>query len=279
MIHNLRTALRLESGQLNIYGKIVVALVLLLAVHFLLKILSAVINRSINSRLRMTQTKTYATLSKLLVNVIRYVLYFLAGVQILSLFGVNTASIIATAGIGGLAIGLGAQFLVKDILSGVFLIVEERYHVGDYVKINAVDGVVREIGLKSTTLLGFDGAIHTINNGQIQQVTNMSKTAQKATVELHLSYGADLEKVDAVVGEISDEIMKAHQKKMIQKPKYVGVTAFHPYYQTVQVWAYTVQGEQWLIEREIRRLWLEKTAAQNSFLPINPLIAEENHEI
>lgn len=279
MIQKLRMALRLESGELNTYGKIVVALALLLVVHFLLKILSAVINRSINSRLRMTQTKTYATLSKLMVNVVRYVLYFLAGIQILSLFGINTASIIATAGIGGLAIGLGAQFLVKDILSGVFLIVEERYHVGDYVKINAVDGVVREIGLKSTTLLGFDGAIHTINNGQIQQVTNMSKTAQKATVELHLSYGADLKKVDAIVAEISDEIMAAYQQKMIEKPKYVGVTAFHPYYQTVQIWAYTVQGEQWLIEREIRRLWLGKAEAEQGFLPVNPWQAEENHEI
>ncbi|MDO5754816.1 MAG: mechanosensitive ion channel [Tissierellia bacterium] len=256
IIQQMNKLLLSEPGHLSIYGKIALSIVIIIIVRLLVLLINRFIRHSVNSKIGITKTKTYLTLSKLLMNGVRYLFYFLGLIQILQIFGINTASIIATAGIGGLAIGLGAQFLVKDLIAGIFILIEERYNIGDYVLINGVDGVVTELGLKTTTIEGFDGSIHMINNGDIQMVTNKSMIRQKAVVEVKLPFDTDLDLLKEIVEEVGKDLEKKYPDKIKEVPEYIGITAFESFTMTIAIWAYTAEGQQWFIEREIRRaLW------------------------
>ena len=121
-----------------------------------------------------TNERRESTLLKLLENIITYVVYFVSAMMILEYCGIPIKGLLAGAGILGLAVGFGAQSLVKDIISGFFVIFEDQFSVGDYIKINTFEGEVLEIGLRTTKLKSKIGELHVIPNGSIIQVTNYS---------------------------------------------------------------------------------------------------------
>ncbi len=121
-----------------------------------------------------TNERRESTLLKLLENIITYVVYFVSAMMILEYCGIPIKGLLAGAGILGLAVGFGAQSLVKDIISGFFVIFEDQFSVGDYIKINPFEGEVLEIGLRTTKLKSKTGELHVIPNGSIIQVTNYS---------------------------------------------------------------------------------------------------------
>ena len=119
--------------------------------------------------------KKAQTLNSVIGNFFTYLLYFIAIVMILSIFGVNTSSILASAGIIGVAIGLGAQSLVKDIISGVFILFDNYFAVGDYVEAAGYEGFVEEIGIRSSKIRDWSGQLYVFPNGAINGVANYSK--------------------------------------------------------------------------------------------------------
>lgn len=137
------------------------------------KMLCKVFLMRAKSPLRINERRE-ATLLKLLENIITYVVYFISVMMILEYCGLPVKGLLAGAGIFGLAIGFGAQSLVKDIISGFFVIFEDQFSVGDYIKINTFEGEVLEIGLRTTKLKSKTGELHVIPNGSITQVTNFS---------------------------------------------------------------------------------------------------------
>jgi len=142
------------------------------------------------------------TLASLLKSIVRYVTYFMVAMNVLEVLGINTTSLLTAAGVGGLAIGFGAQNLVKDVISGFFLIFENQYNVGDYVEIAGVSGVVDEIGLRTTKVRDFGGQIHIIPNGEIKLVTNYSRGMMRALVNINISYEEDLNEVFSALEEV-----------------------------------------------------------------------------
>jgi small conductance mechanosensitive channel len=122
------------------------------------------------------------TLEVLLRSTFTYLIYFMAGLTILQIFNVNTAAILASAGILGLAVGFGAQSLVRDIISGFFIIFEDQFKVGDFVEAVGVIGVVEEVGLRTCKIRQWTGQLHVIPNGEITKVTNYSRGCMMAVV-------------------------------------------------------------------------------------------------
>ena len=151
--------------------------------------------------------KRSETLNKLVKSAVRYTIYFIAFFQVLTILGVNTTSIVASAGIASVAIGFGAQSLVKDIISGFFIILEGQFDVGDNVKVYnqaafIAGGYVMSLGLRSTKIRSKDGEVYFIPNGTINQVVNYSLMYNLALVELPIKIDESIEKIEERVNKV-----------------------------------------------------------------------------
>jgi small conductance mechanosensitive channel len=192
------------------------------------------------------------TLRSLTTSVFNYTMYFLIATIVLGIFGVNVASMIAVAGVGGIAVGFGAQTLVKDVISGIFLWVEGNISVGDIVDVNGLSGEVEAIALRTTSIRTFSGNLIIVPNGDIRTVTNMTRTYKLAVVDVRLPYDVELDKLLSI---LEDEMQKAGQaiEGMTEPPEVVGVLAFETDCIIARLAALCPIKENWRIERELRK--------------------------
>ena len=194
---------------LLIIGIFIIASIL---VRIFNKIIDYVMTTSDNANRKFNikfNEKRSETLHKLVKSAVRYTIYFIAFFQVLSILGVNTTSIVASAGIASVAIGFGAQSLVKDIISGFFIILEGQFDVGDNVKIYnqaafIAGGYVMSLGLRSTKIRSKDGEVYFIPNGTINQVVNYSLMYNLALVELPIKIDESIEKIEERVNKVID---------------------------------------------------------------------------
>ena len=142
------------------------------------------------------------TMQSLLNSILRYTVFFIAGLVVLDAAGVPVTSLIAGAGILGLAVGFGAQNLVRDVMTG-FILLEDQYSIGDYVNVAGEDGIVEAVGLRTTRLGDFSGDVHTIPNGEIGRVTNRSRGPRRALIQVAVSYEADLTAAEAALEQMA----------------------------------------------------------------------------
>ncbi|MDD2422168.1 MAG: mechanosensitive ion channel family protein [Heliobacteriaceae bacterium] len=194
------------------------------------------------------------TLAKLLKSVLLYVVFFIAGVVVLdTVFGFETRALLAGAGVVGLAIGVGAQNLVRDVITGFFVIFENQYVVGDYVTIGKFTGIVEEIGLRVTRLRDYTGELHIIPNGEIKEVTNLSRGPILAMVDISVAYEEDIDRVLAVLREAGRELAVMMPAEITDGPEVLGVTKLGPSEVVIRINANAVPMMQWKVEREMRR--------------------------
>ncbi|MCM3570728.1 mechanosensitive ion channel family protein [Neobacillus mesonae] len=192
------------------------------------------------------------TLAKLLDNTLTYVVYFIAIMMVLSVLGIDVKALIAGAGVVGLAVGFGAQSLVKDIISGFFIIFEDQFSVGDYIRIEGIEGTVEAIGLRTTIIKSWTGEVHILPNGSISRVTNFSLNNSVAVVDIAISYGEDIENAQRVIEE-AIQMMPGHYKGMIGVPSLLGVQTMGPTEVVLRVTAETQPMEHWGIARAMRK--------------------------
>ncbi|MFC3927679.1 mechanosensitive ion channel family protein [Streptococcus caprae] len=143
------------------------------------------------------------TLTKLFQNVWNYSLYFILIYAVLAILGLPISSLLAGAGIAGLAIGLGAQGFLTDVVNGVFILMERQYDVGDTVKIQTVTGTVSDVGIRSTQIRDQDGSLHFIPNRNITLVSNLSRGPMRAQIDLPVPMDADLDKISQTIAQIN----------------------------------------------------------------------------
>ncbi|MFL6517276.1 MAG: mechanosensitive ion channel family protein, partial [Bacillus sp. (in: firmicutes)] len=160
-----------------------------------------------------TSDRREETLSRLLDNVLSYVVYFIAFMMILSVLGIDVKALIAGAGVVGLAVGFGAQSLVKDIISGFFIIFEDQFSVGDHVRIGQYEGNVETIGLRTTKIKSWTVELHILPNGSIIEVTNFSINNSIAVVDIAIAYGEDIAKAEKVI-EDTIQFMPAQYEEL-----------------------------------------------------------------
>lgn len=260
-----------SGGYLIVGGKILKILLIILATKIIIKISKTLINKFFDRQIEIIphakrDERKNNTLKSLVQSILTYVVYFIAILMILGELGVQTASILATAGIGGLAIGFGAQNLVKDVITGFFILFEDQYAVGDFVTISGISGFVMEMGLRVTKIRGVKGDINIIPNGQISQVTNLSRSNSLAIVEMKIFYGADINKAIKVLEDAAVKYAEENPD-IVEKPQVLGITDFGIPDVTLRVIARTLPMKHWGIERELRMCLIEALVKNGIKIP------------
>jgi moderate conductance mechanosensitive channel len=193
-----------------------------------------------------------ATLVKLLENVLTYVVFFITVMTILSVLTINVQAMLAGAGIVGLAVGFGAQSLVKDVITGFFIIFEDQFSVGDFVRIGQFEGTVEEIGLRTTKIKSFTGEIHILPNGNITEVTNFSVHNSVAVLDIGIAYESDIDRTERVLQELLADLPDKYEE-LIKAPELLGVQQFGASEVVLRIVAETEPMKHWYIGRLLRK--------------------------
>jgi moderate conductance mechanosensitive channel len=195
------------------------------------------------------------TMGDLLKSVITGVLIAIIGTMILSEIGVNIAPIIASAGIVGVALGFGAQSLVKDFLSGIFMIFEDQFGVGDVVDVGEASGTVEAVSLRVTRLRDLSGTVWYVPNGEILRVGNQSQNWARSVVDVTVGYAEDLAKATRVLKEVSHDLWEDEDYKdvIIEEPEVTGVESMTADGITLRVLVKTLPMQQWAVARALRQ--------------------------
>ncbi|EMF45580.1 Potassium efflux system KefA protein / Small-conductance mechanosensitive channel [Planococcus halocryophilus Or1] len=259
-----------EWGVLLIGAGVIAAQIIGILIAFLLvrAIGKRLINRFFEKLLiKEDVTKGRAlTLQSLSENIFSYILIFILVTTIFNIFGLSVASLIAGAGIIGLAIGFGAQGLVSDVVTGFFLLLEKQLDVNDYVTVGSIDGIVEAVGLRTTKIRSFDGTLNYIPNRDILTVSNHSRGNMRALVDIGISYDENIDEAMAVIQEACTQ-MASKDIGIVDGPDVIGVQAFGASDVTLRVIARAENGEQWAVERQLRKAIKEALDAKGIEIP------------
>lgn len=182
-------------------------------------------------------------------------LLIIASLMVLKEFGVEIAPILAAAGIVGLAFGFGGQYLIRDIISGLFIILENQYRVGDVVSFDTASGTVQEISLRKTTLRDLDGTVHHIPHGEIKKVSNLSKDFSRINLDIGVSYTTNLEQVINVINEVGNVLANDPEwhDSILLAPQFLRVNNFADSAIILKILGETLPSKQWEVTGELRK--------------------------
>jgi moderate conductance mechanosensitive channel len=235
--------------------KVIKVSAIVILMYLAIKIGSAIIHkfmerqRNSNSKFSLNGKRSM-TLEAILKSILRYAVYFFGIVGLFSqIFGAITLTF---AGIGGVAIGFGAQNLVKDIINGFFILFEDQYAVGDYINIEDKGGIVESIELRVTKIRDFNGDLHIIPNGLITRVTNHSRGNARVLVEVDIAYEEDVDKAIEVLSGVC-EAFSAREENMVEGPMVAGVTALKDSGLTIRVVGKAKPMTHWECEMTLRK--------------------------
>lgn len=257
MFDKLKLHLMNEAGGLNTLGRVaLVALYLVIAI-VVIKVLELIISklaRKKYDKLRAIDAKRVKTVLSVMKSFVTIIIIFTWFLSALRIFGVNTSAIITTAGIGGIAISFGAKSLVEDIISGIFLMLEDSFVIGDDITVAGKTGIVERISLRTTTIRDYNGELHVVPNGEIRVVTNRNKNIQRALINVPIAYDADAKKAVDILTEALKPVNDDHA--VIEDVSVWGITDFASNGIVITCAAKTIPGEQWRVERLMRSVAL-----------------------
>ncbi|ASK63645.1 mechanosensitive ion channel protein [Virgibacillus phasianinus] len=191
------------------------------------------------------------TLEKLLINVFSYVMIFVFIIMIFGIFNIPLGPLLAGAGIIGLAIGFGAQGLVSDIVTGFFILLERQIEIDDYITSAGYDGIVEEVGLRTTKIRSFDGTLNFVPNRLLEGVSNHSRGNMRALVDIGISYEDNIDEAIIVLEQVCAEFQEDERFK--DGPNALGVQGLGTSDVILRVVGQTVNGEQFGCERDMRK--------------------------
>jgi len=206
------------------------------------------------------------------------VIWAVAILLVLGSLDVPLGPFFASAGVAGVALGFGAQSIVRDTLSGFFILLENQFGVSDVIALQTtagpVDGKVEALSFRVTVLRAFDGTLHTVPNGNIQVVSNKSRGWARAIVDVRVAYGQDVDRLREVLEELFDELrMDTTLRDWIREgPSVLGIDALADYAQVVRVVADTRPSKRFDVERILRERITRKLAAEGIRVPVPPTI-------
>ena len=207
----------------------------------------------IAKRMREQRARTVASL---LNNVALVIIVITAVLTALSTtLGISIAPLLAGVGVFGLAISFGAQSLVKDVINGIFILVEGQYGIGDVIRVGDVGGMVEKITLRTTTLRDLEGIVHTLPNGEINRVSNMTKTWSRALLDIRVAYGENVDRVIEVLADIGRTLREDEtwSPLLVEDPEVLGVESFGDAGVVIRTIVKTLPLKQWEVAREFRR--------------------------
>lgn len=253
----------MKPNLVAIPGKLAASLAVLLAVTVVIKLLHFIIDRTLDAKIMkhdlVAQSIRAKTLRSILKSLVTYALYIFALLYIVTVF-VGPLGLTLTS-IGGVALGFGAQSFVKDIIAGIFILMEDKFKIGEYITISTRQGTVEDIGLRTTVLRDFNGDMHIIPNGNIQEVTNVSRGDRRFLVDVLISDTDALEQAAGILQEVCEEFKENHDQ-LLDGPSYIGVVNIRDIGATLRVQGRAEYVHHWVYENDLRRDILHRLAQE-----------------
>jgi len=237
----------------RILAVLLVAFVLSRLLKLVAKHMSELSNRQdLPSSVRSQQIRTF---SSVIYSIGLFVILFIAAMQILALLGVNMGPLLASAGVAGLAIGFGAQTLVKDFINGFFILAENQYDIGDTVRIGGVQGVVETMTLRRTVLRDADGTVHTVPSSEIQVVSNLTRDWTQINLRVSVAYAVDSDRVIGLLKQVGEDLAHdpAFASAIVATPEVPGIDRVSGNAVEYLMLVKTTPGSQYSVKRELQR--------------------------
>jgi len=195
------------------------------------------------------------TIGRLVVRIAAFAIGIIAVLMALDLFGIDIGPAVAGLGVVGIAVGFGAQTLVRDWLAGIFIVLENQYSQGDVIRIAGVDGVVEDFSLRRTTLRDLDGTVHTVPNGQITVASNMTRVWARVNLDINVAYDTDLNRAGELIDRVGEDLQADEEwgPRLLEAPKVVRVEALADSSVKLKVLGQVRAAEQWAVGGELRK--------------------------
>lgn len=227
--------------------------------RLIISIMKRIMSRTI-SRNAAHESARQNTLIRIIDYSLRTTIWTLTILTCMSIVGINVGPLLATAGVAGLAIGFGAQYLVKDVISGFFIILENQYVVGDVACIGTVCGSVEDVSLRKTVLRDMNGTVHVIPNGEIRLTSNMTRDFSRINIDFRLPLEADVVRASEVIDEMGKSMSQeaAFESKIRIAPHFLRIEDVTDSAVLVKIVGEVVAGAQWEVSGEVRKRLIEK---------------------
>jgi len=221
-----------------------------------------VVRKLVNSAIRNSnyasqqdEVRREDTLVSIISTSIKVIVWVLAAMLIISELGVQIGPLIAGAGVAGIALAFGAQSIVKDFISGIFIVLENQYRVGDVVELNGVSGVVKAITMRATVLRDLDGNVHHFPNGSIEHTTNKTMEYSKINLSIGVSYEDDIDRIEKVVNQVGSDLSQdpVWGSDIIKSPYFARISNFGESSVEIKIFGKTAPGKHWAVTGELRR--------------------------
>ena len=219
------------------------------------RIIERLIRRGVKDTTKEATEKRQQTLIGVFSGALKIIVWLIAIMMVLPELGINVAPILAGAGILGIALGFGAQYIIRDFLVGLLIILENQYREGDVVCVDGTCGLVEDINLRTTILRDLDGTVHHLPNGEIKKASNLSKQFARVNLNIGISYKENLDKVIKVVNRVGKELAEEPQWKdnIIKAPQFLRVDDFDPSAVIIKILGETKPLKQWDVMGELRK--------------------------
>lgn len=271
-LKNILTSLFKPLTEPEVYTNLATKLTMVIIYILVGLIVIGIVNKAIEEAFKFQNKssrgnkKRSRTLVSLIKNVVRYIVWFIVLTTVLSKFGISVNGIIASAGVVGIAVGFGAQTIVKDIITGFFIIFENQFDVGDYVKINSsgttvAEGTVKSIGLRSTRINTITGELTILPNGSMGEITNYSITNGMSIVEIPVSVDENLDKVEKKLNKLFTT-MRSKYYLFVTDPVVLGIDGLDETKAIIRISAETIPGEgasgSRILRKEIQKMFVQE---------------------
>lgn len=279
----------IEELLLSIADGVLSFIVLFAVLGIGLRITEWVIRRGVERRKYLMRTWDYGgtdeqrteSITRVLLTAARAIWGLLAVILVLDSLGVNLGTIIASVSLLSIAIGFGAQYLVRDYLSGILILTEDQYRVGDSVEINKISGTVEDMRLRLTVLRDGDGTVHHIPNGDIRVASNKSKEFNKINQVVTVGYGSDLKEVFAIIDQIGQQIAEEPEwSEFVLTPMHASrVQELGDRGIVIKVNGETIPGKGGAVEGEFRLRLMQAFAAGGIEIPYPQIVVHREHAV
>lgn len=268
------------AGKPNIWGKILIAIIIIVVAKILVIMLKKFVDKTMEQRKKANpklNARRQDTIAGLIKQVLKLLVYFYSVLMILDKFSIDTKSILATAGVGGVAIGFGAQSLVKDVIAGFFVLQENSYVVGDYVVLQGFQGYVEEMNVRITRIRALTGELYTLPNGYITEITNMSRGSQVAVSMFAVGYDDNMDKAIEVLTKMCEDIKVEYRDILTGGPQVDGVEALEDSSYIIRVSGMAITARHWQIQKAMNKMGKEYLSAAGIEVPY-PKVVVKNSE-
>jgi small-conductance mechanosensitive channel len=244
-LHGIRIAIILAVGAV-VYG---------ILQYVIPRLIRHAVENQLRTKPKVEMKKRTRTLSRVIVNTLVFFIVVVVLFTIFAEIGVNIAPALASLGIVGLAVGFGAQSMVKDFINGLFILLENQYGIGDVVKIAGIAGKVEEVNLRRTVLRDLDGVVHYIPNGEITTASNYTKEFSRVNLDISVGYNEKLDRVIKVINRVCTNMAKSKEwnAKIIKTPQVLRVDSLSDSGIEIKILGETVPLAQWEIMGELRK--------------------------